>query len=385
MQKHTTLFMYISFLIFFFPVAAELCGGESSVVFPQSGSLDLTFDMDGKVTTDFSKTDNDGSSVTIQSDGKIIVVGKTYNGSDFDFAIVRYNIDGSLDNTFDTDGKVTTAFGPNNSYGYDVAIQFDGKIIVAGTTTGNDNLKDIALIRYNTNGSLDTSFDTDGKVTTDFGTNGTIGRSVAIQFDGKIIVVGSTYNGSDYDLITARFNSDGSLDGSFNGGGIFSTSIGSTDDHGKSVALQPNGKIIVAGYSHNGSNNDIAVVRYNNTILTLDVTIKTFLEGPFNSSISYMTATLTVPFDSPYDIAPETVNPIPPSVVDWVLVELRNKNDESEIYQSRSAFVLKLGNIVDTDGSSPVSFKLPPDDYFIVVKHRNHLGIMSNAAVTFTN
>ena len=107
-------------------------------------------------------------SVAIQSDGKIVAAGYSDNGSNDDFALVRYNTDGSLDTSFDSDGKVTTAIGSGTDQAFSVAIQSDGKIVAAGYSDNGSN-DDFALVRYNTDGSLDTSFDSDGKVTTAIG------------------------------------------------------------------------------------------------------------------------------------------------------------------------------------------------------------------------
>jgi uncharacterized delta-60 repeat protein len=118
-----------------------------------------------------------------------VVAGDSNNGSNNDFALVRYNTDGSLDTSFDSDGKVTTAIGSGNDVAYSVAIQSDGKIVVAGYSyIGSNN--DFALVRYNTDGSLDTSFDSDGKVTTAIGGSDDYAKSVAIQSDGKIVAAG---------------------------------------------------------------------------------------------------------------------------------------------------------------------------------------------------
>jgi uncharacterized delta-60 repeat protein len=230
--------------------------------YAQPGSLDLSFDNDGKVTTTIGSGDDDGYSVAIQSDGKIVVAGYSYNGSDNDFALVRYNADGSLDNTFDSDGKVTTAIGSSDDQGNSVVIQSDGKIVVAGSSNNGSN-DDFALVRYNADGSLDNTFDSDGKVTTAIGNGNDEGNSVAIQSDGKIVVAGYSYNGSDNDFALVRYNADGSLDNTFDSDGKVTTAIGSGMDIGLSVAIQSNGKIVVAGYSYNGSDNDFALVRYN--------------------------------------------------------------------------------------------------------------------------
>ena len=102
---------------------------------------------------------------------------------------MRYNTDGSLDTSFDSDGKVTTAIGSGNDYACSVAIQSDGKIVVAGYSDNGSN-DDFALVRYNTDGSLDTTFDSDGKVTTAIGSGDDQAFSVAIQSDGKIVAAG---------------------------------------------------------------------------------------------------------------------------------------------------------------------------------------------------
>jgi uncharacterized delta-60 repeat protein len=234
--------------------------------YAQPGSLDLSFDNDGKVVTDIGSGNDYGWSAAIQIDGKIVVAGNIDNGSNRDFALVRYNADGSLDNTFDSDGKVTTVIGSGNDYGNSVAIQCDGKIVVAGSSNnGSDD--DFALVRYNTDGSLDNTFDSDGKVTTDFGSTDESGYSVAIQSDGKIVVAGGIFNGSNNDFALVRYNADGSLDNSFDSDGKVTTAIGSSYDYGHSVAMQSDGKIVVAGSSNDGPGNNpfdyFALVRYN--------------------------------------------------------------------------------------------------------------------------
>ncbi len=352
------------------------------------GSLDNTFDGDGTLTTDFNNGGNDlARDVAIQSDGKIVVVGYTDDFIDGDIALARYNTDGSLDTSFDTDGKLTTDFGVGYDYGYAVTIQSDGKILVAGQVS-DASLDNFGLVRYNTDGSFDTSFDLDGKVLTNF-TSYSYGYDMALQSDGKILVGGTTYNPTLTKNVfaIAKYNSDGSLDTSFNSTGKVTTSFSSGDADGRGIALQSDGKILLAGTSYNGSNDDFAIVRYNNSISTsISVDIKVFLEGPYNSP--NMNASLTVPTTSPYSEDPETVGSIPNipgnEVVDWVLVQLRDQNDASNILESQSAFILQDGTIVDVDGSSPVQFSQPGNSsYYIAVKHRNHLAVMSNMPVAF--
>ena len=222
-----------------------------------SGSLDSSFDSDGKVITVFGASNESANSIAIQGDGKIVVAGASNNGANNEFAVARYNTNGSLDSSFDSDGKVTTTIG-SNAEAYSVAIQSDGKIVVAGNTIigGRDK---IAVARYNTDGSLDSSFDSDGKVTTTIG-EADYATSVVVQSDGKIVVAGSSATGGNSDFALIRYNSDGSLDSSFDPA---ITPIGSSSDEAYSVAIQSNGKIVVAGYSENGSHREIAVLRYN--------------------------------------------------------------------------------------------------------------------------
>ena len=168
------------------------------------GDLDISFSGDGKVTTAIGASSDIARSVVLQSDGKIVVAGYSYNGANNDFALARYNTDGSPDTSFDTDGKVTTAIGASGDVAYSVVLQSDGKIVVAGYSDNGANY-DFALARYNTNGSPDTSFDTDGKLTTDFGASTDEATSVILQSDGKIVVAGSSVNGANYDFALARY------------------------------------------------------------------------------------------------------------------------------------------------------------------------------------
>jgi uncharacterized delta-60 repeat protein len=249
-------------------VAADSSNGSnnSAIVllrYNTDGSLDTSFDGDGIVTTDIGTSNDRAEALAIQSDGKIVVAGRTQTGltNDSDFALVRYNTDGSLDTSFDTDGIVTTAIGSSDDSAYSLAIQTDGKIVAAGTSR-NDSNADFALVRYNANGSLDTSFDGDGIVTTAIGSAYYSANAMRIQGDGKIVVTGITYNGTNYDFALVRYNTNGSLDTSFDGDGIVTTAIGSGEDIANALAIQSDGKIVVAGYT-SGAGRDFALVRYN--------------------------------------------------------------------------------------------------------------------------
>ena len=220
------------------------------------GNLDTTFGNDGRVTTGIGFHDA-SYSVAVQPDGKILAAGHSLNGTN-DFAIVRYNADGSLDTTFGGVGSVTTDFGGTHDVGQSVAVHADGRIVVAGISQG-----DIAVVRYNVDGSLDPSFGDGGRVKTSIVAGSDTGSSVTIQPDGRTLVAGSSFNGANTDFALVRYNVDGSLDTSFGDGGMVTTPIGTSSDEGYSVTLQPDGRILVAGHSSNGANADFALVRYN--------------------------------------------------------------------------------------------------------------------------
>jgi uncharacterized delta-60 repeat protein len=245
------------------------------------GSLDPTFDTDGLVITDFLGRGDGASSIAIQSDGKIITAGSADNGSNSDFALTRHNVDGSLDTTFDTDGKVVTDFIGRYDTASSIAIQSDGKIIVAGGSVDNSHLdSDFMVMRYNSDGSLDTTFGTDGKVLTDFESVGSFGSNdyvngIAIQSDKKIVLVGGAGIGSTSGTFAlARYNPDGSLDTTFNTDGKVRTNIGKSVEEGESIAIQSDGKILVAGWGQDGSGQDLMLVRYR-TDGSLDPTFDT--------------------------------------------------------------------------------------------------------------
>ncbi len=224
-----------------------------------SGDPDPTFDGNGTVITDMGGGDK-ANAIVRQSDGKLIAVGTSSN----DFALARYNTDGSLDTTFTSNGKVITDIGSSTSDRANaVAIQSDGKIIVAGTSG-----QDFALARYNTDGTLDTTFDTDGKVTTNTDSLGANfraaeGTSIAIQTDGKIVVGGSIKQGDPRKFALVRYNADGSLDTSFDSDGFATAQFepgGLADEEIKAIVIQSDGKIVAVGEYKSGQ---FALARYN--------------------------------------------------------------------------------------------------------------------------
>jgi uncharacterized delta-60 repeat protein len=236
------------------------------------GQLDPTFtDLRGRAVTSFGAGDDAAGAIWLQSDGKIVAGGQTSNGADDDFALSRYRTDGSLDPGFGADGKVTTPIGPGDDRAHAI-VQKDGKTVVAGTSFNGSN-DDFALVRYNADGSLDTTFDGDGKVTTPIGPGDDRAYGLAIE-QGKLVAAGASWNGSDDDFAVARYNADGSPDTTFDGDGNVTTPVGPgadaahavtilNDKSGKKGKNEKSDKIIVAGSSSNGSDDDFALVGYN--------------------------------------------------------------------------------------------------------------------------
>lgn len=266
--------------------------------FNVDGSLDNTFNGTGKVITDFGLASEVPKSVLVQPDGKIIVAGVTTrdNPPDYRILVARYNPDGSLDQTFhgtgfnsvgntsdnaylamESNGSILVAgefsitrFKSNgdtdNSFGsnvgtlrtgnqltanYAIAVQTDGKIVLGGFRTSTAYGGDFTLVRYNPDGSLDSSFDSDGVVITRILNDLSLISSLLIQPDGKILAAGTAYQsgvpGASY--VLARYNTNGLLDSSFDGDGILFLNLGSRSDPVSylSIALQGDNRIIASG------------------------------------------------------------------------------------------------------------------------------------------
>lgn len=225
------------------------------------GSLDTSFDGDGKVEEDFGFGDDVINVVSLQADGKILVAGRVANSFDDDFGLARYATNGTLDTSFDITGTTVTDFGGNDE-AYSLLLQSDGKAIVLGTTDVNGD-RDFALARYDANGNLDTSFGTAGKVITDFAGFNDDAYAATLQADGKILVVGETGTGFSTDFAVARYNADGKLDNTFGIGGQVTTDFFGKLDGTASVHVQPNGKIIVTGSVGNTNDSDFGIACYN--------------------------------------------------------------------------------------------------------------------------
>jgi uncharacterized delta-60 repeat protein len=233
-------------------ISGKTIFGTALVRFNIDGSLDKSFSGDGKLITGFGYKDYQHRDVThqiaIQDDGKIVVGGNMKNGSASDFTLARYDIDGSLDKTFSGDGIQQNDFEITA-----VAIQKEGKILTGGFVNSR-----FALAQYTANGTPDNTFDKDGKLTDSIRSGYTIYRSSAIQKDGKIVVAGYTWNGSNFNLVIVRYNTDGTPDNSFSSDGISKTGFVTN-----ALAIQNDGKIVVAGAIGKNDSSFFSVARYN--------------------------------------------------------------------------------------------------------------------------
>jgi uncharacterized delta-60 repeat protein len=252
-------------------MSAAANGNESFAAarISSTGVLDTTFDGDGKTATVMGNSDDFTRSVVVQPDGKTLVAGYSYVNTVAQFAISRFNVDGSLDATFGVGGKAIFPLRGIDDVGLGMTLQSDGKIVVVGYSNGSTTAADFGVMRLTSSGARDATFGITGTgyTATDLlgQSRSDTARSVVVQPDGRIVVVGYSHNGSNFDFAVARYLSTGALDTSFGTNGQRVIPIGSLGDYATSVALQSDGKIVIAGYSEVSGGTDVAVVRLNGT------------------------------------------------------------------------------------------------------------------------
>jgi uncharacterized delta-60 repeat protein len=223
-------------------------------VFTQYGVPDPNFDGDGILTFNINDSSSAAFAVKAMYNNKILVAGFAYNGHDMDFALARIHPDGSPDNTFGTDGLVLTDFSTHDDRATSMKIQEDGKIILGGLANNGGSF---AIARYNADGSPDNSFSSDGKVTPAEGIGVDFGPSLLLQEDGKIIIAGSDYHNSDYYFSMVRYTSSGTIDNTF------SPDINALPALINCATLQPDGKILAGGQVAAASGVDQIIARFN--------------------------------------------------------------------------------------------------------------------------
>lgn len=259
------------------------------------GSLDTSLGGTGQVMLSVGSSDDRALAVAVQPDGKILAAGYAYGDTGQDSALVRLHSDGSLDTGFNGTGKLVVPVSSRSDVAQGIALLPDGRIVLGGSSDG-----DFSLVRVLANGSLDTSLAGSGKLVIPVGVGRDSGKSVLLQDDGKIVLAGNSINGGSLDFSVVRLRADGSLDPSFNGTGKVFVSFGAGNDIATSASLQPDGAILIVGYANGGATGqDVAVAR-----LRPDGTLDT----GFNVASSLPAAALAyVENGSPVVLAP-TVN-----------------------------------------------------------------------------
>lgn len=245
--------------------AAGEHGGDFAITrLEPDGDLDVTFGDNGKVLTDFGGGFDIAYAVALQNDGKIVVAGMaTMSGSGFDFAVARYNADGSPDTTFSDDGKTTTAVGTGLDAAYAVIVQANGRIVLGGEAFRSSIPydTDFALVGYLPDGSLDTTFGAQGRVITPVraGSGRDVIFALAVARDGVTSGGAEKFYavGGDNDFAVARYTPNGQLDMTFGNQGLATGLFQSTIGAARAIAVAPSGELFVAGHV----NEDFAVVK----------------------------------------------------------------------------------------------------------------------------
>jgi uncharacterized delta-60 repeat protein len=228
------------------------------------GGLDASFGIGGIPKLAAGSGDVNLSGITVMADGKFVVVGRGYS-SNGDFIVARFNADGTPDLTFNGTGHRITSIGTVQDWAYGVAVQADGKVVVSGsvTTSPSYTSSSLGIVRYNEDGTLDDSFGTGGIINMQIGNVNALGHTVSILPDGKIIVMGYAHNGTVNCYMALRLNTDGTLDGTFGTDGIALHPIGTASSSSRAGIRLPDGKLLLAGGSNNGSQTVTTVIRLN--------------------------------------------------------------------------------------------------------------------------
>lgn len=229
--------------------------------FTAAGALDTTFNGSGSLSVAIG-SQAEAFAVVQQADGKLVVAGEaTISGSHL-FALVRLTATGVLDTTFGSGGIVTTSIG-TLAGARAIIRQPDGKLLVGGQGNAFAGNLDSVLVRYNANGSLDTTFGSGGIARFDLGALPDSIQAIALQPDGKIISAGTSGTNTDTDFTVVRYNANGTLDPSLGGYGVILTWFGPGADQVNGVVVQPDGKVVAAGYTSVGTTQRHALARYN--------------------------------------------------------------------------------------------------------------------------
>jgi len=252
------IFISITFLVFLLSLIGFTTSGQSSESGFNAPNGFFLYKSE-------PKNNDSGRAVAIQPDGKIVILGLSYDGKNNRTLVLRLNSDGTRDNAFGTNGVFTYGGKEKGSFfGSGIALQPDGKIVVVGDSSYGKS-KHVFVMRCNSDGLLDSTFGEGGVTTYKSRANESqdMGSGVALDSDAKIVVVGSTHDGKNRQAMILRYNGTGTLDSSFGKGGVVTHSgLSDADLWGRSVAIQPDGKVVMVGYSNTGKKCDVLTVRY---------------------------------------------------------------------------------------------------------------------------
>ena len=300
--------------------------------------MDGTFGIGGTVVTVINNINDVATSVALRKYSKILLAGWSYEGWTSSFALVQYNHDGSLDQTFGAGGKIITSF-PSGSVVWALAIQKDDKVLVAGESY-DGKCVNFTLVRYNVKGSLDSTFGVNGQVVSKIGMGNNSAMALKIQSDGKILAAGHSLNDdSNYVFTLVQYDSIGGLDKTFGNNGVVVTSISGFSDWAYSMAIQNNGKIILGGVAH-----------YSDTVSSF--AIAQYLPG-LNTGIIYPKAvrnSISVYPDPVANRATLSYSLAEPSIVNISLIDINGKLLKTFIYNQIQETGPHLQDIFLSDG-----------------------------------
>jgi uncharacterized delta-60 repeat protein len=289
-----------------YSISPETNNEEITLIrFTANGNVDDSFGEKGFIVTKISDGKDVAESVTIQNDGKVVIVGTTNHKPTTDIILVRYSENGIIDNSFGIGGFVTTDINSSLDVGKAVSIQQDGKIVVSGFTHAKNKFY-VTLLRYKSNGDLDPTFGKSGIVATDI--NGRRGKmDMVIQSNGKIIVVAPSEVNNSHHFTVLRFNANGSLDKSFGNNGVTKTIIGNYSE-AESVALDANGNIIVAGTTELGNEQFVVAMYDQNGVLVSDFGLDGVVKQSFIKNSVDRAHSVVIDSDGNIIVAGETKN-----------------------------------------------------------------------------
>ena len=237
------------------------------------GQLDNTFSADGIVTYDNAGNNEMGNDLVVDSDGNVYVSGYAFGGADYNVIVLKYDSTGTLDTTFDADGVQIFNAAAGIYEPSAIALDASDNIYVAGVAFGASDY-DIVTLKYNATGALDTSFSTDGYVFYDGGVGNDSAGGIEIDANGNVYVSGTVNSGADNDIVTYKYDSTGMLDTTFSADGVVIYDGGNGADYANGIALDSGGNVFVTGRQDNGTDFDVVTLKYN-TAGVLDPTFST--------------------------------------------------------------------------------------------------------------